>query len=318
MSRGHRFARVIKGWAIGYGEIVMKTLLRIRDCLAPPLAAIAIGVAVWAPHAVAQTPAPGPRDLPARTVPVPNTVSPQASAIPPIEGTASATREATMKKYDEQAATGAGQTAVISAGQYKTLAGQIKEWWAQRNRVQLIQQAEQLARADVAALTADHARLEPEAQAAEAKAAALKAAGESNSARVKDLENLAAQRNILSILDDRLAAQQQLVTLYDRWGNQVELQHKIMLHLILRSLSLIATIVLLTILAGWGLQAAFDRISRDRRQRQALRIILNLGAQVIDVDAGASAKFTGWSAIDIPFSAMNMRTRRELGDAVEW
>jgi small-conductance mechanosensitive channel len=190
-------------------------------------------------------------------------------------------REATMKKYDEQVATGEGQTAVISAGQYKTLAGQIKEWWAQRNRMQLIQQAEQLARADVAALTADHARLEPEAQAAEAKAAASKAAGESNSARVKDLENLTAQRNILSILDDRLGAQQQLVTLYARWGDQVELQHKIMLHLILRSLSLIATIVLLIILAGWGLQAAFDRISRDRRQRQALRIILNLGTQVV-------------------------------------
>ena len=30
-----------------------------------------------------------------------------------------------------------------------------------------------------------------------------------------------------------------------------------------------------------------------------------------------SARFTGWSWIDIPFSAMNMRTRRELGDAVE-
>jgi len=190
-------------------------------------------------------------------------------------------REAAMKKYSEQAATGDGQSAVISAGQYKTLAGQIKEWWAQRNRMQLIQQAEQLARADVAALTADHATLEPEAQAAEAKAAALKAAGESNSARVKDLENLAAQRNILSILDDRLVAQQQLVTLYVRWGNQVQLQHKIMLHLMLRSLTMIATIVLLTILAGWALQAAFDRISRDRRQRQALRIILNLGTQVI-------------------------------------
>jgi small-conductance mechanosensitive channel len=190
-------------------------------------------------------------------------------------------REASMKKYDEQAAASDGQIAVISASQYKTLAGQIKEWWAQRSRMQLIQQAEQLARADVAALTEDHARLEPEAQAAEAKAAALKAAGESNSARVKDLENLAAQRNILSILDDRLVAQQQLVTLYTRWGDQVELQHKIMLHLILRSLSLIATIVLLTILAGWGLQAAFDRISQDRRQRQALRVILNLGTQVI-------------------------------------
>jgi small-conductance mechanosensitive channel len=190
-------------------------------------------------------------------------------------------REASMKQYDEQATRGDGQTAVVSAGQYKTLAGQISEWWAQRNRMQLIEQAEQLARADVAALTADHARLEPEAQAAEAKAAAAKAAGESSSTRVKDLQGLATQRNILSILDDRLGAQQQLVTLYGRWGNQVELQHKIMLHLILRSLTLIATIVLLTILAGWALQATFDQISRDRRQRQALRIILNLGTQVI-------------------------------------
>jgi small-conductance mechanosensitive channel len=191
------------------------------------------------------------------------------------------TREATMKKYDEQAKTNEGQSAVISAGQYKTLAGRITEWRAQRNRMQLVQQAEQLARADVAALTADHARMEPEAQAAEAKAAALKAAGESNSTRVKELESLAAQRNILSILDDRLAAQQQLVALYVRWGNQVELQHKIMLHLMLQSLTMIATIVLLTILAGWALQAAFDRISGDRRQRQALRIILNLSTQVI-------------------------------------
>ena len=69
------------------------------------------------------------------------------------------------------------QTAVISAAQYNTLAGQISEWWAQRSRKQLIEQAEQLARADVAALTADHARLEAEAQAAEANAAMAKAAG---------------------------------------------------------------------------------------------------------------------------------------------
>ncbi len=190
-------------------------------------------------------------------------------------------REAAMKKYDEQAKTTEGQSAVVSAGQYTTLAGQIKEWWAQRNRMQLIQQAEQLARADVAALTDDHARLEPEAQAAEAKAAALQAAGESKSARVKELESLAAQRNILSILDDRLGAQQQLVALYVRWGSQVELQHKIMFHLMLQSLTMIATIVLLTILAGWALQVAFDRISGDRRQRQALRTILNLITQVI-------------------------------------
>ncbi len=124
-------------------------------------------------------------------------------------------------------------------------------------------------------------RLQQEAQTAEASAAAAQTAGESSSTRVKQLQGLASQRTILSILDDRLGAQQQLVTLYVRWGNQVELQHKIMLHLMLRSLTLIATIVLLTILAGWALQVAFDHMSRDRRQRQTLRIILNLGTQVI-------------------------------------
>src|SRR5277367_3049959 len=190
-------------------------------------------------------------------------------------------REASMKKYDEQAAISRdGETAVVSTGRYKTLAGQIAEWWAQRTRMQLIDQAQQLATADVAALTADHARLAPEAQAAAVTAAAA-AAGESSSDRVKELQRVATQQNILSILDDRLSAQQQLVTLYGRWHSQVELQHKMLLHLMLQSLTLIAAIVLLTILAGWGLQAAFDRMSQDRRQRQTLRTILNLGTQVL-------------------------------------
>ena len=191
-------------------------------------------------------------------------------------------RQASMKKYDQQTAMGRdGETAVLSAGQYKTLAGQIAEWWAQRTRMLLIDQAQQLAIADAAALTADHATLAPQAQAAVDSAVAAKAAGESSSDRVKDLQRVATQQNIISILDDRLSAQQQLVTLYGRWHSQVELQHKMLLHLMLQSLTLIAAIVLLTILAGWVLQSAFDRMSQDRRQRQTLRTILNLGTQVL-------------------------------------
>ena len=190
-------------------------------------------------------------------------------------------REAAMKKYDTQATTGDGDTAVVSAARYHTLAGQISAWWAQRSRSQLIDQAEQLAKADVAALTEDHARLEGEAKTAEANAAAAKAAGESTSSRVDQLQRMAAQRLILSILSDRLGAQQQLAALYIRWGKQVELQHKIVLHLMLQSLTLIAVIVLLTILAGWALQMALDRMSRDRRQKQTLRTILNLGTQLM-------------------------------------
>jgi small-conductance mechanosensitive channel len=190
-------------------------------------------------------------------------------------------REAAMKKYDAQATGSDGQFAVISAEQYNTLAAQISAWRAQRSRMQLIGEAEKLARADVAALTADHARLDAEAQAAEGNAAAAKAAGEPSAVRVKELQRMEEQRKILGILDDRLAAQQQLVTLYVRWGTQVELQHKIVVHLMLRSLTWIATILLLTILAGWALQVALGRMSRDQRQRQMLRMVLNLGTQLI-------------------------------------
>ncbi len=189
--------------------------------------------------------------------------------------------QAAMKKYEAQASGSTGQFAVVAAEQFSTLAGQISAWRAQRNRMQLIEQAETLARADVAALTDDHVRLGAEAQAAEAKAAAAKAAGESSEVRVKELQSMAEQRKILGILDDRLAAQQQLVTLYGRWGTQVEIQHKIVVHLMLRSLSWIAAIVLLTILAGWALHVALERISHDLRQRQMLRMVLNLGTQLI-------------------------------------
>jgi small-conductance mechanosensitive channel len=92
---------------------------------------------------------------------------------------------------------------------------------------------------------------------------------------------MAGQQNILSILSDRLDSQKQLVTLYDRWGRQVEIQDKIVIHLILNSLAVIALICVLTILAGWGLQLALERVVRDMRQRQTMKTVLNLGTQVV-------------------------------------
>ena len=190
-----------------------------------------------------------------------------------------AAHEAAMKKYDAQPQPPDGEAAVVSASHATNLSGQLDEWWAQRNRATLIQQAEQLARADVAALTGDYARLKPLADASQAEAA--KTASESAAARVQDLERLSSQQIILGILNDRLSAQQQLVTLYARWGAQVELQHKIFLHLMLISFTLIAAIVLFTILVGWGLQKSLNRLARDPRQKQMLRIVLNLGTQVL-------------------------------------
>ena len=187
-----------------------------------------------------------------------------------------AARQAAMKRYRDNASKDDGQTAVASAEQYKTLAQQLSTWRSLHRRRALIVQAEQLARADVAALTGDEERLKTEAAGLGAKAH-----GESGSERIERLQRVSAQQNILSILHDRLGAQQQLVALYGRWVEQVELQQKIVIHLILQSLAWLAAICILVTLAGWGIQLALERIIHDPRQKQTLNTVSNLGTQLV-------------------------------------
>jgi small-conductance mechanosensitive channel len=187
-----------------------------------------------------------------------------------------AARQAAMKRYRENASNDDGQTAVASAERYTTFAQQLSTWRSLRKRKDLIAQAQQLAKADVAALSGDEEGMKAEAAALEAKAP-----GESPSERIDRLQRLSAQQNILSILHDRLGAQRQLVDLYGRWGEQVQLQQRIVIHLILQSVAWLASICILVILAGWALQLGLQRLVRDPRQRQTFRTVLNLGTQLV-------------------------------------
>ena len=187
-----------------------------------------------------------------------------------------AARQAAMKQYRDTASKDAGQAAVASAERYRTLAQQLATWRSLRNRRQLIVQAQQLAKADVAALTGDQANLKTETGGPGDKAIA-----KSSAERIDRLRQISARQNILSILNDRVGAQQQLVGLYGRWGEQVEIQRKIVLHLLLRSLAAVAAICVLVILAGWGLQLALEKVVRDPRQKQTLKTVLNLGTQLV-------------------------------------
>lgn len=187
-----------------------------------------------------------------------------------------AARQAAMKRYQETASRDDGQTAVASAEQYRTFAQQLSTWRSLHNRRQLVAQAQHLAQDDVAALTEDDKRM-----GADLAALRAKPAGESSTERIERLQQISAQANIISILNDRLEAQQELAALYGRWGDQVELQQKIVIHLILQSLALLAGICLVVILAGWGLQLALERVVHDSRQKQTLKTVLNLGTQVV-------------------------------------
>src|SRR5439155_16670367 len=73
-----------------------------------------------------------------------------------------AARQAATKQYKDRTSEDDGETAVASAEQYRTLAQQLSTWRSLRNRRQLIAQAEQLAKDDVAALTADGETLRAE------------------------------------------------------------------------------------------------------------------------------------------------------------
>src|SRR5438876_1845539 len=102
-----------------------------------------------------------------------------------------AARQAAVKQYRDNASKEDGQTAVASAEQYKTFAQQLSTWRSLRDRKQLIAQAGQLARADVAALTGDQAGLKTETARFGDKAVA-----ESSSERIDRLRQLSAQQNI--------------------------------------------------------------------------------------------------------------------------
>ncbi len=149
-------------------------------------------------------------------------------------------REAAMKKFDEQADGGA-PTAIQSAKRHGTLAGRVSAWFDQRTRIGLIEQAQAQADADVTALTAQHGDTEKQLAAAGNADQAAQSDGQGRVARLAQMHTLA---QIHGILDDRIATQKQLSAVYGRWLDQVKLQHKIVVHLILQSVAWIAFLVL--------------------------------------------------------------------------
>lgn len=184
--------------------------------------------------------------------------------------------EAAMRKYDSESH-GDGQTAVLSAAQYGTLAGRIRAWFNQRSRYQLIQQALQQTQTDIAALTTEHNALETKANAAAATDA------QDHAAKLANIKEKSAERQLLGIYDDRIQTTQQLANIYNKWSAQVLLQHRIILHLILQSLAGIAIILIFVILCDALVQRLLDRPTLDRRRMQTLRMILQLGIQAFGV-----------------------------------
>ena len=182
-------------------------------------------------------------------------------------------REAALKKTGSISA----ENAVTAARKYATLWGRAKAWFEQRSRAALLADAEKRARDDARNLAAQHDALEKTSVSADtAKSSAL-----TGTARVHMLQAMATQRGIMSILDDRVQADQQLATVYAKWQAQVWMQHRIVAHLLIDSLTWVMVIVLAAGLGSKAIKAGVGRFSGDPRKLETLNTIITLGAQVV-------------------------------------
>jgi small-conductance mechanosensitive channel len=194
-----------------------------------------------------------------------------------------AAHEAAVNKTNAQSGTDS-QIAVLSTRQYGTLAGRLEAWSNQRSRYELIQQAKQQAQADAASLTLQHNALEAQANTSSA-AASKPEAGNAlpEAAKLASLQQRREQRQLLSIYDDRIQAQQQLAAVYSKWATQVMLQHRIVTHMTLRSLEAVAFILICAILFEAVGINLLERRKLDRRRLQTLRTILRLSVQLVGI-----------------------------------
>jgi small-conductance mechanosensitive channel len=195
-----------------------------------------------------------------------------------------AAHEADMSKYDAQVRN-QQPVALISARQDGTLATRLKDWLDQRTRYQLIQQALQQAQADAVVLTTQHDQLENQVNTGTSPATANSSPPGVNApdkaARLAVLMSRTAQRELLSIYDDRIQTQQQLASVYSKWSAQVLLQHRIVLHLLLQSVALIAFILVCVISFDSLVRRLARRPGLDRRRMYTRRILLTLAIQSI-------------------------------------
>jgi small-conductance mechanosensitive channel len=182
--------------------------------------------------------------------------------------------EAEMKKYDSQAQE-RGQIAVMSAKQYGTLARRFGGWNRQRTRMQMLADAEQQARSDVQAFTAAHNQLAAKADASGTDS------GSDQGSRLAGLRSRSIEHQLLSIYDDRIQTEQQLADVYKRWAAQVQLQHRIVLHLMLNSVAWVLAILAGMVLGIALLRRLMQHPLLDPRQRHTLRSILELCIEIV-------------------------------------
>jgi small-conductance mechanosensitive channel len=180
-----------------------------------------------------------------------------------------------MKKYESEAHLD-GQIAVLSVSRYGTLIGRLGAWNRQRSRYALLQQAIDQTQSDIRALTDQHNALEANVSAILPAASNM----DDRSAKLAAIKDRSAERQLITIYDDRIQTEQQLASVYTKWSAQVLRQHRIVAHLILQSCAWILVVLIFMMLGDALVRRIMSRPVFERRQAQTLRMVLQFAVQL--------------------------------------
>ncbi|MGA2867555.1 MAG: mechanosensitive ion channel domain-containing protein [Verrucomicrobiota bacterium] len=212
--------------------------------------------------------------------------------------------EAMVQEHEAQTKAGPAVSAVKAAApdNQRSAIGKFRDWRLLSQKETALEAARVSAQMQAQALSARRATLEsglettksgiPElaGHATSAKDAATPSptaqpqhSHEDAAALIGRTKALAADQTILTLLNRRIADQNQLAAVYSQWASVTALQARVLVHgLLLDVLIVIGISIVLLLLDGW-LQHLLDSPKLDRRQVETLRSITRVCLRIIAV-----------------------------------
>jgi small-conductance mechanosensitive channel len=211
--------------------------------------------------------------------------------------------ESMVQEHDAQTKAHPNPAAAkAAADEQRGSIGKFRDWWQLRQKEQALEAAGYAALQKAQALSARHTALASGLDATKGSIPELALhtkAGkdapqapqppqmqhthEDAASLVGRTKAIAADQTILTLINRRIADQNQLASAYRQWTSVVALQSQKLAHgMLLDALIVIGVLILLLLLDGW-LQHLLDRPKLDRRQVETLRSITRMSLRVIAV-----------------------------------
>ncbi len=180
---------------------------------------------------------------------------------------------------------------VTSMAEARGLIHLFQEWSALHQKQLQLWQAKHDAENSAAALSAKHAALEaqvnaaaqPSSPAASAKSESASRTREESAAMVQTTKRRANEQKTLTSLDKRIDDQKQLADVYGKWITVVNAKQRSVLHQAVVGLTIVLSILLVGVFFDGWLERLLGKTSLDRRQVETLRTVTRVTLQVLAV-----------------------------------